>query len=115
MARTIYIRCLYGIFGRETTKYTVIYGVYIRFWPTLFLSYRLVLHLSCRLVTLAAGVAAGKFLRYEENAPGVAAQTAYGIEAEVENYDQGEVGVCVCVWVGVWWGGGAVCVRCVRV
>jgi hypothetical protein len=35
LARTIYIRCIYGIFGREMTKYTVIYGVYIRFWPTL--------------------------------------------------------------------------------
>jgi hypothetical protein len=35
MARTIYTRCIYGIFGREITKYTVIYGVYIRFWPTL--------------------------------------------------------------------------------
>ena len=36
LARTIYIRCIYGIFCREFTKYTVIYGVYIRFWPTLF-------------------------------------------------------------------------------
>ena len=35
MARTIYIRCIYGIFGRGITKYTVMYGVYIRFWPTL--------------------------------------------------------------------------------
>ena len=35
LARTIYIRCMYGIFGRENTEYTVIYGVYIRFWPTL--------------------------------------------------------------------------------
>jgi hypothetical protein len=35
LARTIYIRCIYNIFGREITKYTVIYGVYIRFWPTL--------------------------------------------------------------------------------
>jgi hypothetical protein len=35
LARTIYIRCVYGIFGREITIYTVIYGVYIRFWPTL--------------------------------------------------------------------------------
>jgi len=26
---------MYGIFGREITKYTFIYGVYIRFWPTL--------------------------------------------------------------------------------
>jgi len=34
LAKTIYIRCIYGILGRETTKYTVIYGVYIRFWPT---------------------------------------------------------------------------------
>jgi len=31
----IYIPCTYGIFGREITKYTVIYGVYIQFWPTL--------------------------------------------------------------------------------
>jgi len=35
LARTINIRCIYGTFGREITKYTVIYGVYIRFWPTL--------------------------------------------------------------------------------
>ena len=38
LARTIYIRYIYGIFGRKTTKYTVIYGVYIRFWPTLHIS-----------------------------------------------------------------------------
>jgi hypothetical protein len=25
----IFIQCIYGIFGREITKYTVIYGVYI--------------------------------------------------------------------------------------
>ena len=35
LARTIYIRCIHGIFGREITKYTVIYGVCIRSWPTL--------------------------------------------------------------------------------
>jgi len=35
LARTIYIRYIYGIFGKEIIKYTVIYGVYIRFWPTL--------------------------------------------------------------------------------
>jgi hypothetical protein len=29
LARTIYIRFIYGIFGREITKYTVIYGAYI--------------------------------------------------------------------------------------
>jgi hypothetical protein len=34
LARTIYIRYIYGTFGKET-KDTVIYGVYIRFWPTL--------------------------------------------------------------------------------
>ena len=28
-------RCMYGIPGREITKYTVIYDVHIRFWPTL--------------------------------------------------------------------------------
>jgi hypothetical protein len=28
-------QCVYGIFGRKITKYTVIYGVYVRFWPTL--------------------------------------------------------------------------------
>jgi hypothetical protein len=37
LARTIYIRCIYGIFGRKITKYTVIYGVYVRFWPTLYI------------------------------------------------------------------------------
>ena len=35
LARTIYIRCIYGNLGREITKYTVIYGVYVRSWPTL--------------------------------------------------------------------------------
>ena len=38
LARTIYIRCTYGIFGREITEYTVIYGVYIQVWPTLCIS-----------------------------------------------------------------------------
>ena len=42
--------------------------------------------LRCRLPVLAAGVAAGKLLRYEDGVPPVAAQTAYGIEAEVEGY-----------------------------
>jgi hypothetical protein len=37
LARTIYIQYIYGIFGRKTTEYTVIYGVYIRFWPTLYI------------------------------------------------------------------------------
>lgn len=42
--------------------------------------------LSARLVVLASGAAAGRLLRYEDGAPAVAAQTAYGIEAEVEGY-----------------------------
>jgi hypothetical protein len=35
LARILNIRCIYDIFGRELTKYTVIYGAYTRFWPTL--------------------------------------------------------------------------------
>jgi hypothetical protein len=36
LAITIRIRCIYGIFGKEITNYTVIHSVYtIRFWPTL--------------------------------------------------------------------------------
>jgi hypothetical protein len=35
----IYLRCVYGIFGSETTKYTVIYGVYVQCWPTLHIYY----------------------------------------------------------------------------
>jgi len=31
----IYIWCIYGNFGRKITKYMVMYGVDIRFWPTL--------------------------------------------------------------------------------
>jgi len=30
-----YIQFMYGIFGREIIKYTVIYGGYLQFWPTL--------------------------------------------------------------------------------
>ena len=29
LVRTIYIRCVYGVFGREITEYTVIYAVHI--------------------------------------------------------------------------------------
>jgi hypothetical protein len=39
LARTIYIRCIYGILCRDVIKYTVINGVYIRFWPTLRIRY----------------------------------------------------------------------------
>jgi hypothetical protein len=31
LARTVYTRCIHGIFGRELTKYTVVYSVYILF------------------------------------------------------------------------------------
>lgn len=40
-----------------------------------------------RLTVLATGQLAGRFLKYESDAPVVAAQTAYGIEAEVEGYE----------------------------
>jgi len=42
--------------------------------------------IRCKLVTLASGAAAGRLLKYEKDSPGVAAQTAYGIEAEIEGY-----------------------------
>jgi hypothetical protein len=29
LARTLHIGCIYGIFGRDITRYTVIYSVYI--------------------------------------------------------------------------------------
>jgi hypothetical protein len=35
----IYTVYIYGIFGREIIKYTIIYGVYIRFWPTLHMAH----------------------------------------------------------------------------
>ena len=31
LARTMYVRCMYGNFGREITNYTVIYGACIGF------------------------------------------------------------------------------------
>jgi hypothetical protein len=39
---------MYGSFGRETTKYTVIYDLFIHFWPTLLYSF-LSLILAIRL------------------------------------------------------------------
>ena len=33
--RTVYIRYIHGVFGREIIEYTVIHSVNIRFWPTL--------------------------------------------------------------------------------
>jgi hypothetical protein len=34
LAKVLYIWRVYGIFGRKFTNCTVIYGAYIRFWPT---------------------------------------------------------------------------------
>jgi hypothetical protein len=55
LARAIYIQCMYGILGREIIKYTVIYGAYIRFWPTLcmcrILSWKVPWILSCMACT----------------------------------------------------------------
>jgi len=41
LPKTPYINRIYvhGIFDREMTKYTVIYGVYIQFWLTLHIRY----------------------------------------------------------------------------
>ena len=41
LANPRHIRCIYGLFGRDITKYTVIYGVYIRLWPTYIYTYML--------------------------------------------------------------------------
>ena len=35
MVKTIRVRCIYSIVGRDITKYTVMYGIYIRFWLAL--------------------------------------------------------------------------------
>ena len=35
MAIIVYMQCIQGTLGREIIRYTVTYGVYIRFWPTL--------------------------------------------------------------------------------
>lgn len=42
---------------------------------------------TARLVNVAGGAASAKFLQFERDAPPVAAQTAYGVEAEVEGYE----------------------------
>ena len=49
LARTIYVRCTYGIFGLGITKYTVYIYVYIRFWLTLYVTHLVVpvKHVRC--------------------------------------------------------------------
>ena len=54
----IHTRCIYGIFGREIAKHTVIYGVFIRFWPTLFMVR------TCIIVTMRVVMSALLFLPY---------------------------------------------------
>ena len=69
LARTIYIRCIYGIFGREIIKYTVIYGVYIRLWPTLMLCQYAVFSFSDRIygtVRLRYGTVQNRTIRSKE-------------------------------------------------
>ncbi|BBN16385.1 lycopene beta-cyclase [Marchantia polymorpha subsp. ruderalis] len=43
--------------------------------------------IRCRLVTVASGAAAGRFLEYEPGGPGTTVQTAYGMEVECENFN----------------------------
>jgi hypothetical protein len=52
LARTVYIRCICVILGREITMYTVMYGVYIRFWPTLKIRLALTVHCTARHIEL---------------------------------------------------------------
>jgi hypothetical protein len=52
LAKTIHtirthIRCIYGDFSRDNTLFTVIYGVHIRFWPTLVIRR---ICIACRIV-----------------------------------------------------------------
>jgi len=51
LAKTMYLRCTYGVFVLEITKYTVYTYVYIRFWPTLNICKRVTL---IRLVSVRA-------------------------------------------------------------
>jgi hypothetical protein len=59
LARTIYIYAVYiryfwqglcGIFGRGITKYTTVYGAFIRLWPACMLLFHNYLHHSCMLL-----------------------------------------------------------------
>ncbi|KAL2610837.1 hypothetical protein R1flu_022529 [Riccia fluitans] len=43
--------------------------------------------IRCRLVTVASGAAAGRFLEYEPGGPGTTVQTAYGMEVECDNFN----------------------------
>jgi hypothetical protein len=41
----IIIRCIHGIFGKEITKYIVVYGVDMRLWPTPYIGISRSLHI----------------------------------------------------------------------
>eukprot|EP00213_Chloropicon_mariensis_P005095 CAMPEP_0197470940 /NCGR_PEP_ID=MMETSP1309-20131121/1740_1 /TAXON_ID=464262 /ORGANISM="Genus nov. species nov., Strain RCC998" /LENGTH=596 /DNA_ID=CAMNT_0043008217 /DNA_START=280 /DNA_END=2070 /DNA_ORIENTATION=+ len=43
-------------------------------------------HINCDLAILASGAASSAFLEYETGAPDAGAQTAYGVEVEIEDY-----------------------------
>ena len=58
LARTIEIRRVHSIFGREITKYMVVNGVYIRFWPTLLILARIVAVWFCRTLLKCVGACA---------------------------------------------------------
>jgi len=53
LAKTIYIRCIHGIFGREFTKYTGIYGAYTVFLAGKFAMYMYVYKYGVYTVLLA--------------------------------------------------------------
>ena len=60
-----YILCIYGIFGKEITIHTVIYGVYVRFWPTLIITLpHVCAHCLCACIMLLrfVSVRAGRLM-----------------------------------------------------
>ena len=61
LARTIYIRFAYGILYREITIYTIIYGVYIRFWPTLPICQRIQINMSTEMLVVQVLSASGAY------------------------------------------------------
>ena len=78
LARTVYIRRVYGFYGREITKYTVIYGVCIRFWPTL--------HMVQTLLALALIRAAMNLSRKNQGKceKKLLVESTHGLEEEFE-------------------------------
>jgi len=113
-----HMRCINGIFGREIIKYTVIYGVYIRFWPTLDMSK--LFERTCAESMHATS--SWKLLECDKGMGG-SGYKACAFNTCVCVYVC--VCMCVCVWVWEWvwvyvcvyvrmcmcvWGGGGGCV-----